>query len=796
MDRTDQTELTNHTQPEDLEETRHQTEEAAASTPEPATEAASPPEFDVEARVETQAEAQVEIQAAAGVEVSEETPEEPQAAALEEAPEEVQVEAQAEALEEALGEVLAETPEEAPAAAGAEVSEEALEEAQAEALEEAQGEVLAETPEEGPAAAEAEVSEEVQAEALEEAQAEALEEAPEEAQAEALEEAQGEVLAETPEAAGAEVPEEAPEEVQAEALEEAQGEVLAETPEEAAPEMSDLETMSELYEESLRRVQEGEVVKGRIVSITKEFVMVDIGYKSEGQIPIHEFTTPEGEITAQVGEEVEALMESREDEEGALLLSKNKASKIKVWEEVSYAYHHDGDVMGTVVAKVKGGLSVDLGGIIAFLPGSQVDLSPMRHTDHLIGQRLNFQVLKFNRKRRNVVLSRRALLEKAKSEAKATLLATLEEDKVLEGVVKNITDYGIFVDLGGLDGLLHITDLSYGRVRHPADLFKVGDPITVKVLNFDREKERISLGLKQLTADPWSLVDEKYLIGSRVTGRVVSLTDYGSFVELEPGVEGLIHISEMSWTRKIRHPSQLLTVGDMVECTVLELEPQRKRISLSLKQVEPNPWEVIGEKYPVGSVIEGKIKNITDFGIFIGIDEGIDGLVHISDISWTKRFKHPSELYKKGQVVQAKVLYIDKDNERFSLSIKDLAPNPWQTIDQRFPVGAVVSGPVTNITDFGLFVEVEEGIEGLIHISELSRDKQKMAALKVGDVIRAKVIHSSPQERRIGLSIRKLETDEEQSHYRDYLHSRTEATSNLGEILRETLEEKQSKNNG
>jgi small subunit ribosomal protein S1 len=554
--------------------------------------------------------------------------------------------------------------------------------------------------------------------------------------------------------------------------------------------------MSELYEESLRRVQEGEVVRGRIVSITKDFVMVDIGYKSEGQIPIHEFTTPEGEITAKVGDEVEALMESREDEEGALLLSKNKASKIKVWEEVSFAYHHDSEVMGTVVAKVKGGLSVDLGGIIAFLPGSQVDLAPVRHTDHLIGERFAFRVLKFNRKRRNVVLSRRALLEKAKSEAKASLLATLEEGKVLDGVVKNITDYGIFVDLGGLDGLLHITDLSYGRVRHPADLFKVGDTITVKVLSFDQEKERISLGLKQLTPDPWSLVEEKYPIGARVTGKVVSLTDYGSFVELEPGVEGLIHISEMSWTRKVRHPSQVLAVGDVVASTVLELEPNRKRISLSLKQVEPNPWEVIGEKYPVGSVIEGKIKNITDFGIFIGIDEGIDGLVHISDISWTKRFKHPSELFKKGQVVQAKVLYIDKENERFSLSIKDLTPNPWQTIDQRFPVGSVVSGPITNITDFGLFVEVEEGIEGLIHISELGRDKQKMAGLKVGDVIRAKVIHASPTERRIGLSIRKLETDEEQSHYRDYLHSRTEATTNIGELIRETLEEKQNKNNG
>jgi small subunit ribosomal protein S1 len=563
---------------------------------------------------------------------------------------------------------------------------------------------------------------------------------------------------------------------------------------EAAPEMPDMESMSELYEESLRRVQEGEVVKGRIVSITKDYVMVDIGYKSEGQIPIHEFTSPEGEVTAQVGEEVEALMESREDEEGALMLSKNKASKIKVWEEVSHAYHDDGEVEGTIVAKVKGGLSVDLGGIIAFLPGSQVDLAPMRHTDHLIGQSFPFKVLKFNRKRRNVVLSRRVLLEKAKNEAKTTLLSTLEEGKILEGVVKNITDYGIFVDLGGLDGLLHITDLSYGRVRHPADLYKVGDTISVKVLSFDSERERISLGLKQLTPDPWTMVEEKYPLASRVTGKVVSLTDYGAFVELEPGVEGLIHISEMSWTRKVRHPSQILSVHDVVEATVLEIEPQRKRISLSLKQVEPNPWEVIGEKYPVGSVIEGKIKNITDFGIFIGIDEGIDGLVHISDISWTKRFKHPSELFKKGQVVQAKVLYIDKDNERFSLSIKDLTDNPWQSIDARFPVGTIISGPITNITDFGLFVEVEEGIEGLIHISEQSRDKQKMAALKVGDPVRAKVIHSSPQERRIGLSMRKLEADEEQSHYRDYLHSRTEATSNLGDILRETLEEKQGKN--
>ncbi len=557
---------------------------------------------------------------------------------------------------------------------------------------------------------------------------------------------------------------------------------------EAAPEMSEEEQMSELYEESLRRVQEGEVVKGRIVSITKDFVMVDIGYKSEGQIPIAEFTGPDGEITAQVGDQVEALLEGSETEEGPLMLSKNKASRIKVWEEISSAYHNDGTVEGTIVAKVKGGLSVDLGGILAFLPGSQVDLMPVRHTDHLIGQTTTFNVLKFNRKRRNVVLSRRSLLEKVKGDAKATLLSTLEEGKVVDGVIKNITDYGVFVDLGGLDGLLHITDLSYGRIRHPADLFKVGDTIAVKVLSFDRDKERISLGLKQLAPDPWTTVAEKFPLGSRVTGKVVSLTDYGSFIELEAGVEGLIHISEMSWTRKVRHPNQILTVGDIVEVVVLELDPQRKRISLSLKQVEPNPWEVIGEKYPVGSVIEGKIKNITDFGIFIGIDEGIDGLVHISDISWTKRFKHPSELYKKGQTVQAKVLYIDKENERFSLSIKELNPNPWQSIEMRYPVNSLVTGTITNITDFGFFVEVEEGIEGLVHISELSKNKDKMTALKVGDLIRAKVIHSSPQDRRIGLSIRRLETDEEQRNYRDYMKSSTEATSNLGDILRETLE--------
>jgi small subunit ribosomal protein S1 len=668
--------------------------------------------------------------------------------------------------------------------------------------------VISETEVEAPPVAAEAVEAETPAEAAETeeplAEAEALPAEAEAAEDVAPVETPAEILAEAAETAEPLVEAEAPP-AEAEA---AEAETPTETPlitespvglpqyPEIPAEEADMEQMSELYEESLRRVQEGEVVRGRIVSLTKDYVMVDIGYKSEGQIPIAEFTDAEGEITAQVGDQVEALLESREDEEGPLLLSKNKASRIKIWEEISYAYHNEGVVEGAIVAKVKGGLSVDLGGILAFLPGSQVDLAPVRNPDSYIGQRCTFNVLKFNRKRRNVVLSRRTLLEKAKNEAKATLLATLEEDKVVEGVVKNITDYGVFVDLGGLDGLLHITDLSYGRIRHPSDLFKVGDTIAVKVLSFDKDKERISLGLKQLHPDPWTLVEEKYPLVSRVTGKVVSLTDYGAFVELEPGVEGLIHISEMSWTRKIRHPNQILSAGDVVEVVTLEVEPDRKRISLSLKQVEPNPWEVIGEKYPVGSIIEGKIKNITDFGIFIGIDEGIDGLVHISDISWTKRFKHPSEVYKKGQTVQAKVLQIDKDHERFSLSIKELVPNPWETIDTRFPVGAIVSGPITNITDFGLFVEIEEGIEGLIHISELSRDKEKMAALKVSDVITAKVIHSSPEERRIGLSVRRLETEEEQRTYRDYMKTSQEATSNLGDILRETLEESEQRKLG
>jgi small subunit ribosomal protein S1 len=551
------------------------------------------------------------------------------------------------------------------------------------------------------------------------------------------------------------------------------------------------EEFKELYEESLKTFQEGEVVKGRIVSIDKDYVMVDIGYKSEGRIPVQEFLSPSGEITAKTGETVDVLIEKRDDEEGDILLSKDRAAKILVWDEISRIYREDGVIEGKIVGKVKGGLTVDIG-LPAFLPGSQIDLQPVRDMDSLLGSTFPFKILKYNKKRNNVVLSRRVLLEKEREEQRSTILNTIENDQVLEGVVKNITDYGVFVDLGGIDGLLHVTDMSWGRATHPSELFKVGDTIKVKVMNFDRERHRVSLGLKQLHPDPWTTVTERYPLGARVTGKIVNLTDYGAFVELENGVEGLIHVSEMSWTQKVKHPSKIVSVGEVVEAIVLSVDADKKRISLGMKQVEPNPWDVIAEKYPVGTVIEGKIKNITDFGLFIGIDEGIDGLVHISDISWTKRLKHPSEMYKKGQEVQAKVLHIEKEQERFSLGVKQLEPDPWEEIPKRYPTGSLVNGVITNVTDFGIFVEIEEGVEGLVHVSEASKEKIKtpVGLFKVGDTITAKVINVAKKERKIGLSIRRAKKDEEQTMFKEYLNSSKEASSNLGDLLREEMENK------
>ena len=552
-----------------------------------------------------------------------------------------------------------------------------------------------------------------------------------------------------------------------------------------------METLMDMYEESFKRFAEGEVVTGRIISVDKDHVLVDIGYKSEGQIRIHEFKDEKGNISVQIGDKVEVMVEWWDDEEERVVLSKEKAQNVKVWEEIKKSYDDEGIIEGVITSRVKGGFSVDIG-VQAFLPGSQADLRPIRNLDDLVGKKYKFKILKYNRKRSNIVLSRRAILEEEREQKRTATLGVIEEGKILDGVVKNITEYGVFVDLGGVDGLLHITDISWGRVKHPSELFSISDQIKVKVLNFDIEKERVSLGMKQLTPDPWTLAATKYPVGSRVNGKVVSLTDYGAFVELEEGIEGLIHVSEMSWTRKIRHPSKVVSVGEQVDAIVLDIKPDNRRISLGMKQVAPNPWDMVSEKYPIGTTIEGKIKNITDFGLFIGIDEGIDGLVHISDISWTKRIKHPSEIYKKGDLVQAIVLDIDKDNERFSLGVKQLQSDPWDTVSERYAVGKEITGTITNLTDFGIFVELEEGIEGLVHVSEISKEKIKtpVGMFNVGDVITAKVMNINTEERRIGLSIKRLEMDDEQSMLSDYVNNMRPATSTFGEILRENLQEK------
>jgi len=557
--------------------------------------------------------------------------------------------------------------------------------------------------------------------------------------------------------------------------------------------MEAAEASMNMYEDTFSRFKEGEVVTGVITAVDKDLVLVDIGYKAEGQIRINEFRAEDGTITAKVGQKVEVMVEYWDDsEDERVILSKEKAANIKVWDNIKKCHDEDGAIQGTITSRVKGGFSVDIG-VLAFLPGSQADLRPIRNLDDMVGKTFDFKILKYNRKRSNIVLSRRVLLEKERESKRSATLSSIHEGKVLQGIVKNITEYGVFVDLGGVDGLLHITDMSWGRVKHPSDLFKIGDQINVKVLNLDLEKERVSLGMKQLAADPWTLAVQKYPVGSRVTGRVVSLTDYGAFVELQEGIEGLIHVSEMSWTRKVRHPSKVVSVGEEVSAVVLDIKPDARRISLGMKQVAPNPWDVIAEKYPVGTTIEGKIKNITDFGIFIGIDEGIDGLVHISDISWTKRIKHPSELFKKGDVVQAIVLDIEKDNERFSLGIKQLLEDPWKSVAARYRVGTEITGTITNVTDFGIFVELEEGIEGLVHVSEISKEKVKtpVGKFNIGDPINARVMTINSDERRIGLSIKRIEMEREQGILSDYVSSMGQSpTTTFGELLRENLQEK------
>lgn len=550
-------------------------------------------------------------------------------------------------------------------------------------------------------------------------------------------------------------------------------------------------SFAELFEmeENSTVVAVGDVAIGTIIGTEDDYYLVDVGDKAESYIAKSEFRLDEDQ-EVKIGDTFEVFVERRKDE-GGLLLSREKAIAIKVWEDIAKIQEDDGTIEGRIESRVKGGMSVDIG-VPAFLPYSQIDLRPVKDLDALIGEAYEFKILKFNKKRNNVVISRRAILEEERNKLREEMRSKLEEGQIITGAITNITDYGLFIDMGGMDGLCHITDLSWGRVSHPAKMYKVGQEVEVKVLKYDRDNDRVSLGIKQLREDPWATVVERYPVNEKTTGKVVSITDYGVFVELEEGVEGLIHVSEMTWSKKPRHPSKMVSVGDEVEIMVLNIEPETKRISLGMKQLQPNPWDLVTDNYPVGSIIEGKIKNITDFGVFIGIEEGIDGLIHVSDLSWTERIKHPSEKFTKGETIQAVVLKIDRDNERFSLGVKQLVPDPWQAAYNKYPSGTVVEGEITNVTDFGVFVKLEEGIEGLVHVSELSKDKVKtpVGMYQVGDTLKAIVINVSSKDRKIGLSVKTLEGDGERAaeSYAADSSASDSAPSTFGDLLKAAAE--------
>ncbi|MBI4247137.1 MAG: 30S ribosomal protein S1 [Candidatus Rokubacteria bacterium] len=515
------------------------------------------------------------------------------------------------------------------------------------------------------------------------------------------------------------------------------------------------ERMEDMFQAGVAEFEEGEVVRGRVVHVGSGEVLVDVGYKSEGAIPIDEFHRAGG--LPKVGDDIDVYLEAKEDSEGLIVLSKEKADKIKVWDAITAAYETGVPVEGRVVEVVKGGLSVDVG-VKAFLPGSQVDLRPVKNLAALVGQAIRAKVIKLNRRRGNVVLSRRTVLEEEREGKKKHTLEVLHEGMVLTGTVKNITDYGAFIDLGGIDGLLHVTDMSWGRVSHPSEIFQVGDQVEVVVLHFDRETGRVSLGYKQKSSDPWEHVEKRYPSGTKARGRVVSLTNYGAFIELEPGVEGLVHVSEMSWTRRVRHPSKLVNVGEEVEVVVLDVNRGAKRISLGMKQVEPDPWQTIEERYVPGARVAGRVRNLTDFGAFIELEPGVDGLLHISDMSWTRSVGHPSEILKKGQELETQILSIDREQKRISLGLKQVQPDPWTTVTQRYPMGSRVTGRVVRITDFGAFVELEPGVDGLLHISQMANRPitRPDEVANVGDELTLLVIRVDPNERRIGLSLKEL----------------------------------------
>ena len=537
------------------------------------------------------------------------------------------------------------------------------------------------------------------------------------------------------------------------------------------------------FEQEQATLQEGEVVRGTVVGISERGVVIDFGYKSEGIVNPAEFTE-NGVLSVKPGDDVEVLVKSMETADGLPVLSRADAVRMKAWDDLERAYRENASVKGKVIERIKGGLRVDIDGIAAFLPGSQVDIRPVRNLDSLRNQEIEAKVIKLNRKRSNVVLSRKAVLEEANAGKKDQTLQHIEEDIVVEGQIKNLTDYGAFVDLGGVDGLLHVTDMSWGRLQNPSELFKVGDVIQVKVLKFDRERERVSLGYKQLLPDPWSSVEERFPVNTRVTGRVASVADYGAFVELESGVEGLVHVSEMSWSKRVKHPSKLVNPGDTVEVEILSVDPKGRRISLGMKQIQENPWETLHERYQVGMRVHGRVRNLTDFGAFIEIEDGVDGLVHVSDISWSRRIKHPSEVLKKGQEIDAVITSIDTENRRLSLSIKDLEPNAWDKFITEHHPGDVVRGKIARFANFGAFVELDDNLEGLCHISELSEERvaKPEDVVQIGQEMDFKILRIDAESKKIGLSARAVGKDEPVVDTKVYSSEVGSGMASLGEL--------------
>jgi small subunit ribosomal protein S1 len=530
---------------------------------------------------------------------------------------------------------------------------------------------------------------------------------------------------------------------------------------------------------------EGEVLEGRVLKVTLQEVIVDFGYKSEGLVPIEQFRGPDGSVQVQAGDVIDVMIDHGQEVEGYILLSHERAARIRVWDNLEKAFEQQLIISGRVLGRVKGGLSVDVG-VKSFMPGSQLDPRPVRNLDSFIGQDIPVKIIKLNRRRGNVVVSRKVAIEQEANERKNVTLEHLQEGAVVTGVVKNLTEYGAFIDLGGIDGLLHVTDMSYGRVAHPAEVLHPGDEVTVKILKFDRSKERVSLGIKQLAPDPWEGVAQRYPVNTRVVGRVVNVTDYGAFVELEPGVEGLIHVTEMTWSRRMKHPAKVVSPGDQVEAVVLDVHPKDRRISLGLKQLEANPWTTIADRYSVGSVVEGRVRNMTDFGAFVEIEEGIDGLVHVSDLSWTKRVKHPSEVLKKGQIVQAVILAIDAKAHRLSLGIKQLQPDAWERFFQTHNVNDMVHGRVVRLAGFGAFVELAESVEGLCHFSEVpgyTGRKSDIPPIAVGQEWDFKIIKMNEAEKKIGLSLKAVTDDEERARLEDYQRQAAAATSTIEEAV-------------